>query len=311
MRQAGLDYLHRLGGGCLRLTAGEWTLRNAVHLRPGVDLEGAGGETVLRKCAGFSSAITRPADWYETQVEVEDASGFRPGDGVMVWSPSDRGRGGPPVVIKESVVGVEDSTLRVSRRLDRDAWPAAGATASLAFPLLTAIGERGWDGGSGDAGVRAQVSDVRVSGLVLDGNREQNHDAVSGPAIDGNYAAAVFLQHAHRIRFDGVTVRRYNGDGFSFQVCDDVQFLNCCAEDCGPVEPDGKAEGVSADRLLTSLLAGLRVHRSGSLCSASVHRWRCCAPARLPPWQRLAAPAVCRLRLAAQLPRDLLLLGRD
>lgn len=198
---------------------------------------------MLRKCAGFCSSISRPADWYETQVEVEDASGFRPGDGVMIWSPSDRGRG-PPVVIKDSLVGVNDGTLNVSRRLDRDAWPAAGAAVSLAFPLLTAIGERGWDGGSGDAGVRAQVSDLKISGIVLDGNREENHDALSGKAIDGNYSAAVFLQNAHRITFENVTVRHYNGDGFSFQVCDDIQFRNCCAEDCGPIEQDGKAEGL-------------------------------------------------------------------
>ena len=29
--------------------------------------------------------VARPADWYETQVMVADGSGFRAGDGVMVW----------------------------------------------------------------------------------------------------------------------------------------------------------------------------------------------------------------------------------
>jgi hypothetical protein len=42
----------------------------------------------------------------------------------------------------------------------------AGATVSLAFPLLTAVGERGWDGGSGDAGVRAPVADITVAVAV-------------------------------------------------------------------------------------------------------------------------------------------------
>ena len=34
--QAGLDYLHRLGGGTLEIRAGEYTMRNALYLRPGI-----------------------------------------------------------------------------------------------------------------------------------------------------------------------------------------------------------------------------------------------------------------------------------
>ena len=55
---------------------------------------------------------------------------------------------------------------------------------------------------------------------------------VMGPASNGNYAGAVFLQHAHRFTFTRVEACRYNGDGFSFQVCDDVQFYDCVAQDC-------------------------------------------------------------------------------
>eukprot|EP01050_Picozoa_sp_SAG11_P018538 SAG11_NODE_2817_length_2943_cov_4.626934_2_plen_237_part_00 len=49
-------------------------------------------------------------------------------------------------------------------------------------------------------------------------------------AADGNYGGAVFLQHAHRIRFEAVTARDWNGDGFSFQVCDDISFDRCTSE---------------------------------------------------------------------------------
>lgn len=82
---AGLDYLHRLGGGTLQLGPGTFTLRNAVQLRQGVSLQGSGASvTTLRKAAGHCSKLSRDADWYENQVVVEDPSGFTVGCGIMI-----------------------------------------------------------------------------------------------------------------------------------------------------------------------------------------------------------------------------------
>jgi hypothetical protein len=237
--QAGLDYLHRLGGGALQLGAGTFTLRNAVYLRQGVDLRGAGeAQTVLRKAPGHCTALARDADWYENQVVVEDASGFTVGCGVMVCGEVPASAHFGASVVKDTVVGIEGNTLFLSRRLEQNGWtPAiqrggagAGATAATAFSLLTAIGERGLNGGSGDAGVRNPVGDLTVSGLTLDGNKTANPLSVMSAAANGNYGGAVFLQHAHRIRFEAVTAHNWNGDGFSFQVCDDISFDRCTSE---------------------------------------------------------------------------------
>jgi hypothetical protein len=67
------------------------------------------------------------------------------------------------------------------------------------------------------------VDNVSMSDLVLDGNRTQNDN------INGNYAGAVFMQYCNRWKFNNVISRNFNGDGFSFQVCDDIHFENCCA----------------------------------------------------------------------------------
>jgi hypothetical protein len=67
------------------------------------------------------------------------------------------------------------------------------------------------------------VDDVAVKDLVLDGNREKNEH------VNGNFSGAVFIQHCNRWRFENVTARNHNGDGFSFQVCDDIQYQNCRA----------------------------------------------------------------------------------
>eukprot|EP01050_Picozoa_sp_SAG11_P018537 SAG11_NODE_2817_length_2943_cov_4.626934_1_plen_219_part_00 len=178
--QAGLDYLHRLGGGALQLGAGTFTLRNAVYLRQGVDLRGAGeAQTVLRKAPGYCTALARDADWYENQIVVEDASSFTVGCGVMVCGEVPAGAHYGTSVVKDTVIGIEGQTLFLSRRLEQDGWTAASqrgeagarATATTAFSMLTAIGERGLNGGSGDAGVRNPVGDLTVSALTLDGNK--------------------------------------------------------------------------------------------------------------------------------------------
>jgi len=106
-----------------------------------------------------------------------------------------------------TVTAIQADTLLLDRLIQTDSWTDKAATAATIFPLLTA----------------ENVNDVVVRDLVLDGNRDQNE------YINGNFAGAVFIQHCNRWRFENVTARNHNGDGFSFQVCDDIQFQNCRA----------------------------------------------------------------------------------
>ncbi|MGA1199356.1 MAG: right-handed parallel beta-helix repeat-containing protein, partial [Candidatus Latescibacterota bacterium] len=46
----------------------------------------------------------------------------------------------------------------------------------------------------------------------------------------GNYSGAMFIQECDQFTFRQVTARNYHGDGFSFQVCDDIHFEKCRAE---------------------------------------------------------------------------------
>jgi len=204
--QAGIDYLHRLGGGTLRILPGVYELRNAVYLRPHILLCGSGETTVLKKAGSVTTKLARDSDWYEYGVEVIDASGFAPGDGVMLRSST-----GPGAwqydVLRATITAVEGTVLFLDRMTEKNFWLEKDATAATIFPILTA----------------EDVDDVRIEDLVLDGNRDSNEH------INGNFAGAVFIQNCNRWRFKNVVARRYNGDGFSFQVCDDVQFQDCKA----------------------------------------------------------------------------------
>jgi len=204
--QAGVEYLHRLSGGTLRILPGTYTLHNAVYLRPGIVLQGSGEGTVLRKADSVVTPLCRDSDWFEYGVQVSDANGFTPGGGLML-----RSKSGPGDwqfdVLRATVTAVRGNVLFLDQLTKENFWLEKQATAGTIFPLLTA----------------ENVDDVEVKDIVLDGNRDKNEH------INGNFAGAVFIQHCNRWRFTNVTARHYNGDGFSFQVCDDIQFQNCQA----------------------------------------------------------------------------------
>ncbi len=206
--QAGVEYLNRLGGGTLRLLPGTYVLQNVVYLRPNITLQGSGETTVLRKADGVVTPLARDSDWFEYGVQVKDATGFVPGGGIML-----RSKTGPGdwqyEVVRATLTAIEGNVLFIDRIMQKDFWTDKNATAATVFPLLTA----------------ENVDDVAVKDLVLDGNRDKNE------LINGNFAGAVFIQQCNRWRFENVTARSYNGDGYSFQVCDDIQFRNCRALD--------------------------------------------------------------------------------
>ncbi len=201
--QAAADYLDRLGGGVLHILPGTYTMRNALYLHPNLTVRGSGEETVLKKGPGFKTELIRDSDWYEARVQVDDASGFSVGDGVMLRSQKDGGR---LEVVKDTITAIEGNVVSLSRRMMKNMWLDEGGTIATVHPILTA---------------EEMVNDVAIEDLVLDGNKDENEE------INGNYSGATFLQHCHRYTFRNVTARNYNGDGFSFQVCDDFVFEAC------------------------------------------------------------------------------------
>ncbi|MBN2272528.1 MAG: right-handed parallel beta-helix repeat-containing protein [Sedimentisphaerales bacterium] len=204
--QAGIEYLNRLGGGTLRILPGVYDLRNAIYLRPNVVVKGLGEKTVLRKADGAVTPLTKDSDWFEYGVQVKDAAGFMPGAGIMLRSK--KGEGDWQYDVRSATVtAVDGDTIFLDRVAKENFWVEKNATAATICPILTA----------------ENVDNVVVEDIVLDGNRDENEH------INGNFAGAVFIQHCNRWQFKNVTAQNYNGDGFSFQVCDDIQFHNCKA----------------------------------------------------------------------------------
>lgn len=204
--QAAVDHVARMGGGTVRILAGKYHLRNAVYLQTGVNLVGEGDETMLIKEPSATTPLEFDSDWYDQEITLKNASGFRVGDGVCLRAKD--AKTGVQTVIRRTLVARTGNRFKLDKPLRENLWQMNEATASTLFPML-----------SGEF-----VEDIRIENLNLDGNRLHNDE------LDGNYAGCIFLQDCNRIHIRGVTASSYHGDGISWQICHDVIVENCVSE---------------------------------------------------------------------------------
>jgi hypothetical protein len=203
--QAGIEYLHRMGGGVLQIYPGTYDMNNALYLRPNITLRGSGENTVLRKTDGVVTSILRDMDWYEYAVQVENVTGFVTGGGIMLRSRIDSSDWAFNV-FKGTIKSIEGNVIFLDNIPYENFWVDEDISAATIFPIITAA---------------EKTDNVIIEDIVLDGNKTNNE------IIDGNYAGAAFIQNCDNWSFRNVTARNYNGDGYSFQVCDDIHFENC------------------------------------------------------------------------------------
>jgi parallel beta-helix repeat protein len=203
--QAAVDYVANLGGGTVEIGPGEFQLRDSLHLRSHVTVRGCGPLTVLHKATAASSPLDLDGDYGEEQVTLKSAEGFEVGDGVAVW---DKNANGFHTTVAR-ITGRNGSTFALSRPLNADCMVSDGAQAATVFPVIS-----GYD-----------LEDVRVESLTVDGHKDLN------VPLNGCRGGGIFLYRCPGAVISHCTVRRYRGDGISFQQCNDVQVLDCLSED--------------------------------------------------------------------------------
>ncbi len=205
--QAAIDYIATKGGGTVQILPGTFTLRNALHLPSRIRLLGSGPETIITKIASETVALSEDSDWYDQEITLQKAAGFKVGDGVVLVSkdPST----GVRTVIKRTLVARSGNRFKLNDGLRKNLWLSGKPTVSSLFPLLTS----------------EYTKNVVIENLTLDGNRENNTN------LNGNYGGCIFLQDCNRYSIRNVTARNYNGDGISFQICHDVKVENCHSHD--------------------------------------------------------------------------------
>jgi hypothetical protein len=202
-----VDYVARLGGGTVHILGGTYRLRNAVYLQSRVRILGSGLDSVLVKDASHTVPLVQDSDWYDQEITLEHAAGFRIGDGVCLKAKNPHNGGN--TAIKRTLVARSGNRFKLDRALRENLWLKGDPTCSTLFPILS--GEN--------------IAGVAIENITIDGNRANNEN------LDGNYAGCIFLQDCNRITMRGVTARNYNGDGISWQICHDVVVENCHSHD--------------------------------------------------------------------------------
>jgi parallel beta-helix repeat protein len=202
--QAAVDYVAGLGGGVVEIGAGDYLMRDSLHLRSHVTVKGTVGKTILKKAKGYSAALKLDGDYGEEQFTIDDAAGFEVGDGVAIW---DKGAGGFHTTVAR-ITGRSGNTFAISLPLNADCMVDNGGRAATVFPVVSGY----------------HLEGARVEDLVIDGNKDEN------VYLNGCRGGGIFLYRCPGAVIERCTVRNYNGDGISFQQCNDVTVTDCVSD---------------------------------------------------------------------------------
>lgn len=188
-------------GGTVKLTAGTFAIKAPVRMKPGVNLVGAGKETILKRTKGVQTKFVVDADYGELKLMVENADGFEIGMKVQV---TDDENSSCWNVSTAFITDIQDETIYVDRGMIRDYRADKNGLVSNTSSVIDVI----------------EASDVTISNLVADGNRTENFFA------DGCNNAGIMLMHSKNVNIDNVHVKDFNGEGISWQITENVTVKN-------------------------------------------------------------------------------------
>ncbi len=199
--QLAVDAAKSRGGGTVRLNPGKYDISGPIRLASNVTLEGAGPDTVLQKSDGFRTSFVVDADWGMLKVAVKDPGGFQVGDGIQL---SDDLNNQGWDVTTAVITAIDGNVLYIDHPTVHDYIASENGTILNAFSIIEGV----------------DVENVRIANLVVDGNRATND------YINGCRGGGIYLHKARNCIVDGVHVRNFNGDSFSWQVTEDITVRN-------------------------------------------------------------------------------------
>jgi parallel beta-helix repeat protein len=205
--QLAVDTLKSRGRGTAKLGAGTFDIIAPVRLASGISLVGAGDSTVLRKVEGFRSAMVLDCGYGELKVVVRDPRGFKVGMGVIIQDADSKG-GWDPTTAK--VTAIDGNTLYIDNYTVRDYQSGRDGVVSNACSLVEAV----------------ECESVRIANLAIDGNKETND------SLGGCRSGGIYLHKSRNCTVENVKVQRFNGDGISWQITEDITVCNCEATRC-------------------------------------------------------------------------------
>lgn len=202
--QAAVDYVANLGGGVVHILPGRYLMNDSLHLRSRVTVRGVGDQTVLFKAPMVTSRLSVDLGYGHYDVSLAEPDKFKVGMGIHIKDDNSAGFLGTCATL----IYRNSDRFGINRSLNTDYSRTANAIVRSVYPVISGY----------------FAEDARVENLAIEGNDEQND------YLDGCRGGGVFFLQSHRIVVRKVTVRNYNGDGISFQQCEDILIEDCRAE---------------------------------------------------------------------------------
>jgi len=206
--QLAVDTLKSRGTGTVKLSAGTFEVIAPVRLASGISLVGSGESTVLRKINGFRSAMALDCGYGELKIVVKDAGGFKVGMGVIIKDAANRA-GWDPTTAK--ITAIDGNTLCIDNYTVRDYESGKKGEVSNACSLIEAV----------------ECENVRIADLAIDGGKQTNE------LLDGCRSGGIYLHKSKKCTVENAKVRKFNGDGISWQITEDITVRNCEVSDSG------------------------------------------------------------------------------
>jgi hypothetical protein len=188
-------------GGTVKLTPGTFEIKTPVRMKQGVNLVGYGNETILKRTNGVQSKFVVDADYGELKLIVENSDGFEIGMKVQV---TDEENNSCWNVSTAFITDIQDEIIYVDKGMIRDYRADKNGLISNASSVIDVI----------------EASDVTISNLVADGNREENFFA------DGCNNAGIMVMRSKNVTIDNVHIKNFNGEGISWQITENVMVKN-------------------------------------------------------------------------------------
>jgi len=200
--QIAADALKANGGGTIMLSSGRFEISAPVRLYSNINLIGSGKTTVLHKIDGFKTDLIIDADYGMLKVTVKDPLGFKTGMGIQVY---DNAHKGCWDFSNARITSIDDKVLYFDTFLVRDYQAQLNGVVTNACSIVEAI----------------EAENLRIADFVVDGNGSTN------TSMSGCVGGGIYLHKARNIIVENVIVRNYNGDGFSWQITENITVRNC------------------------------------------------------------------------------------
>lgn len=199
--QRAVDSLAYEGGGKVVIPPGTYSMKDALHLRSGVDIHGTGRETVLRMAPSVRVPLGDYLGYGHYELAVAEPDRLEVGRGVLIQDDTTEGF----ATTTATLIDRAGNVFYLDGMLNSDYDPARGGCVITVFPLISS----------------RYAENVSISNLTLDGNSDQQY------SINGSRGGGIYLLQSHKVVVDGVEVRNYSGDALSLQQCTDITVQNC------------------------------------------------------------------------------------